>query len=226
MPGDDFRVMPVPDGSNRGGILSHAGIMMQTGTGDRTSIVERGAFVARKLLNDPPGTPPPLVGELPSTGKAAATMTGAQLVALHRKAPQCASCHNKIDPIGIGLEDLDAVGRFRTVDKRINPNIDKLTRRQRRNVNNLTIEVPLETKGRIQGRRVSGVAEVKRALLSQDQKLAEAYIEALLTMANGRKTGVADKAIVDGIIENARKSDLPALSILVAVLNSDAFKTH
>ncbi|WP_044303715.1 DUF1588 domain-containing protein [Rhodopirellula sallentina] len=218
--------MPVPDGSNRGGILSHAGIMMQTGTGDRTSIVERGAFVARKLLNDPPGTPPPLVGELPSTGKAAATMTGAQLVALHRKAPQCASCHNKIDPIGIGLEDLDAVGRFRTVDKRINPNIDKLTRRQRRNVNNLTIEVPLETKGRIQGRRVSGVAEVKRALLSQDQKLAEAYIEALLTMANGRKTGVADKAIVDGIIENARKSDLPALSILVAVLNSDAFKTH
>ncbi|MCM2370130.1 DUF1592 domain-containing protein [Aporhodopirellula aestuarii] len=88
--GNEFQVVPVPEGSKRGGILTHAGILMQTGTGDRTSIVERGAFVLRKLLNDPPGIPPPLVDDLPSTGPAVARMTGAQLVAMHR---QCRSVH-------------------------------------------------------------------------------------------------------------------------------------
>ncbi|NND95723.1 MAG: DUF1592 domain-containing protein, partial [Pirellulaceae bacterium] len=224
--GNEFRVVPVPEGSKRGGILTHAGILMQTGTGERTSIVERGAFVARKLLNDPPGIPPPLVDDLPSTGQAVARMTGAQLVAMHRQAPQCASCHDKIDSIGTGLEELDAVGLFRTVDLRINPNLSKLNKRQRRNPNNLTIKVRLETEGRVHGRRFSGVDGLKKALLGKDEQLAHAYIEALLSMANGRKSGVADKTIVQGIINQAKKADLPALSILVAVLRSDVFKAY
>ncbi|MEP3479824.1 MAG: DUF1592 domain-containing protein [Fuerstiella sp.] len=224
--GNEFRVVPVQKGSKRGGILTHAGIMMQTGTGDRTSIVERGAFVARKLLNDPPGTPPPLVDDLPSTGQALAKLTGAQIVLMHRKAPQCASCHAKIDFLGTGLEELDAVGLFRTTDKRINPNIDQLSRRQRRNPNNLTIQVPLETDGRVMGRRYRGVEGLKRALLSKDERLAEAYIEALLSMANGRKSGVADEAIVRRLIDQSKTAKLPARSILYAVLDSDAFQVH
>ena len=224
--GNEFRVMSVPQESKRGGILTHAGILMQTGTGDRTSIVERGAFVARKFLNDPPGVPPPLVDDLPSTGKAAARMTAAQLVAMHRQARQCASCHDKIDSIGTGLEELDAVGHLREVDARINPNLEQLTRRQRRDKKNLTIELPLETDGRVLGRRFSGVDGLKKALLARDEALAEAYIEALLSMANGRKSGVADQTIVQSIISRAKKTDLPALSILVAVLRSDAFRTH
>ncbi len=221
--GDEFRVVPVPKNSKRGGILTHAGILMQTGTGERTSIVERGAFVARKLLNDPPGPPPPLVDELPESGKAVENLSAAQLVAMHRKAPQCASCHNKIDSIGIGLEELDAVGLFRTKDIRIRQN---LTRRQKKNPKNRTFELPLETKGRVQGKRFTGVEGLKKALLSKESNLAEAYIQALLSMANGRKSGVADETIVQGIIEKTKKEDLPALSILIALLESDALKTH
>lgn len=224
--GNEFRVVPVPKDSKRGGILTHAGIMMQTGTGDRTSIVERGAFVARKMLNDPPGTPPPLVDDLPSSGQALAKMTGAQIVLMHRKASQCASCHAKIDFLGTGLEELDAVGLFRKTDIRINPNINKLTRRQLRNPNNLTIQVPLETDGRVMGRQFRGVEGLKRALLSKDERLAEAYIEALLSMANGRKSGVADEAIVRSIIDQSKSAKLPARSILFAVLGSDAFQAH
>ena len=221
--GEEFKVISVPKNSRRGGILTHAGIMLQTGTGERTSIVERGAFVLRKLLNDPPGPPPPLVDELPESGKAAESLSAAQLVALHRKAPQCASCHTKIDSIGIGLEELDAVGLFRTKDIRVRKN---LTKRQRRNRKNRTFELPLSTKGQAAGKRFTGVVGLKKILLAKDTKLAEAYIQALLSMANGRKSGVADEAIVQDIITKAKKSDLPALTILIALLKSDAFKTH
>ena len=221
--GDQFKVMPVPKNSRRGGILTHAGIMLQTGTGERTSIVERGVFVARKLLNDPPGPPPPLVDELPESGKAVENLTAAEIVAMHRKAPQCASCHNKIDPIGVGLEELDAVGLFRTKDVRLRQG---LTKRQKRNPKLRTFELPLETDGRVKSKRFKGVEGLKKILLAKDTKLAEAYIQALLSMANGRKAGVADDAIVQDIITKAKKADLPAMSILIALLRSDAFKTH
>ena len=221
--GDEFKVVPVPKNSRRGGILTHAGIMLQTGTGERTSIVERGVFVARKLLNDPPGPPPPLVDELPESGKAVEKMTAAELVAMHRKAPQCASCHDKIDPIGVGLEEFDAVGLFRTKDIRLRQG---LTKRQKKNPKNRTFRLPLQTEGQVNSKRFKGVEGLKEILLARDVDLAEAYVQALLSMANGRKAGVADDAIVQDVIARAKKADLPALSILIALLRSDAFKTH
>ena len=154
--------------------------------------MERGVFVARKLLNDPPGPPPPLVDELPESGKTVERMSAAQLVAIHRKNPQCASCHDKIDSIGMGLEELDAVGLFRTKDIRLRKNPTKQQKRAKK----VRFEVPMATEGRVQGKRFKGVEGLKKALLAKDTNLAEAYIEALLSMANGRESGVADEAIV------------------------------
>ena len=224
--GNEFRKIPVPEGSRRGGLLTQAGILMQTGTGERTSIVERGAFVARKLLNDPPGEPPPLVDNLPTEGRAVETMTGPQLVRLHRNSAQCAACHKKIDSIGIGMEEFDGVGTFRTVDLRLNPNLQKLNKKQRRNPNNHLVKVPLETEGKVGGRKFQGIEGLKKILMSKDKQLAEAYVEALLAMANGRESGVADQTIVEDIVKRASQLEFPARSILIAVLQSDAFKTH
>ena len=84
----------------------------------------------------------------------------------------------------------------------------------------------MATEGRVQGKRFTGVEGLKKALLAKDTHLATAYIEALLSMANGRKSGVADEAIVRDIVIKSKKADLPALSILIALLRSDAFKTH
>jgi len=224
--GSHFRSVPVPKGSKRGGLLTQAGILIQTSTGQRTSIVERGAFVARKFLNDPPGTPPPLVDELPSDGEAVARMTAAELVLRHRKAPQCASCHKLIDSLGVGMEELDGAGNFRTVDVRLNPELSKLRKRMRRNPKNWTIELPLATDGKLYGRKFKGIDGLKKNLLKYDEKLAEAYIEALLTFANGRKAGVADQTLVQDILSRAKDHEFPARSILIAVLQSDAFRTH
>ena len=121
------------------------------------------------------------------------------------------------------MEELDAVGLFRTKDVRLKQG---LTKRQKRRRKNRTFELPLETEGRVKSKRFKGVEGLKKILLAKDTKLAEAYIQALLSMANGRKAGVADEAIVQGIITKAEKADLPAMSILIALLRSDAFKTH
>lgn len=224
--GRAFQKIPVPEGSRRGGLLTQAGILMQTGTGDRTSIVERGAFVARKLLNDPPAPPPPLVGEIPTEGPEAATLTGAQLVRLHRQSRQCAACHKKIDSIGIGMEELDGVGKFRTVDTRLNPQLAKLNKKQRRRRRNLVIELPLETNGSVNGRKFRDIEGLKRALLRSEKQLAEAFVEALVTMAIGRKTGVVDEKMVAKILEKAKKQGYPARTILIDVLQSEAFTVH
>ena len=214
--GSEFRkVAKRPADAKRGGILTQAGILMQTGTGDRTSIVERGAFVSRKLLGVDPPPPPPNVDALPTEGGSFAKMTAGQLVRAHLSAPQCASCHNNIDPLGMGLEEFDAVGLERSVERRLDPN----AKRKR----NRVFEVPIETAGRLpNGKKYQGVDGLKKALLSNEKSLAESFVKALLSYANGRTSGAADEAIVKKIVNQASEYDYPTFSIIKAVLYSDS----
>lgn len=225
--GDQFRVVPLPRKSKRGGLLTQAGILMQTGTGDRTSIVERGAFVSRKMLNVDPPPPPPLVNDLPTGGEGFSVLTGADLVRRHAKAPQCASCHNKIDPLGVGLEEFDAIGLHRVKDLRIDPKFYEQNKRARRRLQNLTFEVDLETRGKMpNGKRFQGSEGLKTVLHENQHRLAQAYVEALLTFATGRKTGITDKATVEDIVHRAEKAAYPIRSILKAVVESTEFRTN
>lgn len=79
---------------------------------------------------------------LPTTGDTA-KLSGAELVRQYANTAQCANCHSKIDPLGVGLENFDSTGRFRTREIRLNPNIAKLNRKQRKNKRNLVISVSL-----------------------------------------------------------------------------------
>ncbi len=223
--GNHFR--PVKRGSSpaeqaRGGILTHAGLLMQGTTGDRTSIVERGAFIARKIINRPPGDPPPLVEELPTTEAETATMTGAELVKMHAKAAQCANCHAGIDPLGMGLEEFDVVGLIRKEEIRPNPIFETLNKRARRNPKNRSISVHLDSRGRLyDGQRFNGATEMKRVLLSKKRDLAKGYIMALLSYTNGREAGLTDAAIVDKIIKETSSNNYPARTIIEKVANSE-----
>lgn len=222
--GSEFR--PVERQGNsadeiRGGILTHAGILMQGGTGDRTSIVERGAFVARKIIDNPPGVPPPDVGELPTTEAETAKMTGAELVSLHAKSPQCANCHAKIDPLGIGLEGFDAVGLYRTEEIRLNPLLHQMEKAQRRNPKNHVISVPIDQRGRLyKGKKFEGVAEMKQVLMTKKMDLAKGFVKALLAYTNGREASLADTAIVDRIVKQTVANDFPARTIIEKVMAS------
>ncbi|MEY5011153.1 MAG: hypothetical protein RLZZ253_2292, partial [Verrucomicrobiota bacterium] len=112
--GDAFQKVALPPNSPRGGLLGMAAILAMGSNGERTNPVERGAWVLRKLLNDPPPPAPANVPEI--TRLAGKPLTTRERLQAHQENPQCTSCHRKIDPIGFGLENFDAAGQWRTED--------------------------------------------------------------------------------------------------------------
>ena len=110
--GDAFRVVKLGPESPRGGLLGMAAILAMGSNGERTSPVERGAWVLRKLINNPPPPAPPNIPQLARLESK--PVTTRERLRMHQEQPQCAQCHRSIDPIGMGLENFDAAGRWRT----------------------------------------------------------------------------------------------------------------
>jgi hypothetical protein len=104
------------DGKQRAGLLTQASVLTTTSLPNRTSPVARGAWVLSRLLCAPPPPPPPDVPPLPE-GEVQAPASGRALLEAHRRDPGCAACHRLIDPIGLGLENYDAIGRWRDKDQ-------------------------------------------------------------------------------------------------------------
>lgn len=109
--GPKFREVPVPAGMPRGGLPGMAAILAMGSDGERSSPVERGVWVLRYLLNDPPPPAPPNVPQL--SRHAGKLLPARELLEMHMEEAQCAQCHRKIDPIGYGLEHFNAVGLWR-----------------------------------------------------------------------------------------------------------------
>ena len=112
--GDEFRKVSLPADSPRGGLLGTAAVLAMGSDGIESSPVERGAWVLRYLLNDPPPPAPPNVPQISRLSDQVLT-TRERLLA-HQEDAQCASCHRKIDPIGFGLENFNASGKWRAED--------------------------------------------------------------------------------------------------------------
>ncbi|MGB8853310.1 MAG: DUF1592 domain-containing protein [Pirellulales bacterium] len=109
-----YRKVSLPEKSERGGLIGMAAILAMGSNGSHTSPVERGAWVLRKLLNDPP---PPAPANVPQLSRLEGQkLTVRERLLAHQEQPQCAQCHRRIDPIGFGLENFDAAGLWRTVD--------------------------------------------------------------------------------------------------------------
>ena len=109
--GDAFRPVKLASDSPRGGLLGMAAIHAMGSNGKDSSPVERGAWVLRKLLHEPPPPAPPNVPQLSRLeGK---LLTTRERPMAHKEQPQCTSCHRKIDPIGLGLANFDATGKWR-----------------------------------------------------------------------------------------------------------------
>lgn len=105
---------PIPAGEPRRGVLGQVAFSLVTAHPTRTSPVRRGHFVLSQLLCTPPPPPPPAVAALPDTPGLG---TARERAMAHRSRPECAGCHQAIDPIGLALEPLDALGRWRTTDE-------------------------------------------------------------------------------------------------------------
>ena len=111
--GDKLRLVQFDADSPRGGVLTHASVLLVTSNPDRTSPVKRGKFVLENILGLPAPPPPPDVPDLEDSQDKGEELSLRAQLARHRADPSCAGCHDRMDPLGLALENFDAIGRWR-----------------------------------------------------------------------------------------------------------------
>jgi hypothetical protein len=207
--GAAFRRVPLGPDQRRGGVLGMAGVLTFLTDGLRTLPVRRGAYVLDTLWNAPPPPPPPNVGDLPPVGK---VKTVRERLELHRQSDSCASCHAKIDPFGIALENYDAVGAWR----------DRQNGERFHNDKNAPM---LEVGGVLpSGREFKTVKEFKQALMAEKDRFVRGFVEKVLSYALGRPVGATDRGMVDEMIKSMEPGTYRMQSLIQAVVGSPAFQ--
>ena len=200
--GSRFRKVALNGDSARGGLLRQGSILTVTSYATRTSPVRRGDWVLENILGTPAPPPPPNVPGLDQQ-KIDASLPIRERLAEHRTNPACAACHNLIDPVGFGLENYDAVGRWRAVVE----------------------GTPVDARGGLpDGSRFSGVDELEAALMKRPELFAAVLVEKLLTYALGRGVGHEDAAAVREIVRRAAAQDFRFSALILGIVESQPFR--
>ena len=204
--GDHFRKVSLPPDSPRGGLLGTAAVLAMGSDGIESSPVERGAWVLRYLLNDPPPPAPPNIPQL--SRLADKPHTARERVLAHQEEPQCASCHRKIDPIGFGLENFTAAGKWRTEDKHGKKTYD------------------IDPSGKFhKGPEFSGYFEMRDLIAQKENDFARGFTEHLIGYGLGRPFGFTDEDLANEITSAAKKEDHSVSAFVHALVQSKAFIT-
>ncbi len=216
--GDGYEKVSLPKDSPRGGLLGMAAIHFMGGNGERTSPVERGAWVLRKLLHDPP---PPAPANVPAiTRLAGKVLTTHERLIAHQEDPQCASCHRKIDPVGFGLENFDAAGQWRTEDSYMA--VDANGKADPKSKKTWTIEAAAAL---YKGPAFKDFFGLRDIIASKSDAFARSFSEALIEFALGRPPGFRDEPLIAGMIQQAGKKDLAMREFIHALVASQEFHT-
>lgn len=169
--GERYRKVILQD-SSRGGVLGMASVLAATSLPQRTSPVLRGKWVLEQILGISPPPPPPEVGELTEDEGKHSELGLRQLLEAHRSKPACMSCHQKMDPLGLGLENFDAIGRWRDTYGKAG----------------------IDPSGVLaDGRTFKGPQELKRLLMEEKEKIARNFSSRMLSYALGRSVMFTDE---------------------------------
>jgi hypothetical protein len=177
---------------------------MVTANPNRTAPVLRGAWILERILGTPAAQPPPNVPDLGEAVKGKPATVREQ-TEIHRRNPACASCHAVMDPLGFALENFDTVGAFRTIDPATRQPIDSAA------------TMP-------DGTELKGPSDLHRALAARGDQFAQIITEKLMTYAVGRHVDFNDMPTVRRIVRNAKEHNYTFESIVMGVVNSDAFR--
>jgi len=208
---DEFRRVTLSPEHRRGGVLTMAGLLTYLSDGTRTLPVRRGAWILEEIFNDPPPPPPPNAGEIQPNASGQNLTVRARLE-MHRNEATCASCHAKIDPLGLALENYDAIGAWREVQNGEGFRANKAP--------------PIDASGTLPGgRSFAGPAEFKQALLAEKDRFARAFAEQMLTYALGRPVGYIDNATLDRLTTTLAENDYRIQSLVSAIVTSEPFLT-
>jgi hypothetical protein len=215
--GDEFRKVALPKDSPRGGLLGMAAILAMGSNGERTSPVERGAWVLRKLLHDPPPPAPPNIPQITRlNGK---PLTTRERLLAHQEEPQCASCHRAIDPIGFGLENFNTAGKWRTEDSF--QAVDATGRPAKNGLKTWTIDPGAAF---YKGPAFRDYFELREIIAAKPEKFARGLTEALIQYALGRPFGFTDEDLAAGIVQRSQNKDFALREFIVALVSSRAFQ--
>lgn len=216
--GDEFRKVSLPSDSPRGGLLGMAAVALMGSNGDRTSPVERGAWVLRKLLHD---APPPAPANIPQIARLAGkVLTTRERLQMHQEAAQCASCHRKIDPVGFALENLDAVGQWRTTDSY------QVMDEMGKPVKGAAKTWQIEASGQLyKGPAFRNYFEFRDIVASKSDAFARSYSEILLEYALGRSIGFRDQPLLDSMVKHGAAKDYATRDFIQSLVASPQFHT-
>lgn len=189
-------------GTKRAGVLSHASILTITSYPTRTSPVKRGEWVLENLLDQPPPEAPPVVPSFDETANANPGLSFRMQLELHRKDPTCASCHKVMDQLGFGLENYDAVGKWRDYS------------------DNLTVDPSGELPG---GVKFNGPLELLTILREKKDDFARCLTKKMMTYALGRGVEFYDRCAIDKITTHLAMNEYRMSELIMRIVTSEPF---
>ncbi len=200
--GSHFRRVKLTD-ENRFGLLGKASVLAVTSYTTRTAPTIRGKWLLENIVGAPPPAPPPNVPSLESSNKDGKPLSVRQMLEMHRANPVCASCHARMDPLGLSLENFDAIGQWRTTDAG----------------NAIDASGVL-----LDGTKVNGPRELRAALMAQGTQFVNTVTGKLLTYALGRGLEYYDAPTVRAIDRAAAADDYRWSAIVLGIVKSPEFQ--
>ncbi len=208
--GDGLRRVQLEPDSPRGGLLTQASILSLTSDGTRHRPVHRGVWVLESMLGRPPPPPPANVPALDTPTEGRRKMTVRETLELHRADTSCATCHNRIDPLGIAFDHYDAIGRWRAFETvRVGTGDDPV----------------IDASGRLtDGRRFFDAEGLKRLLIDDLDTSATAFTEKLATYALRRGLTFTDRELLQTIVKENKADGYRLADLIEGVVMSPLFK--
>lgn len=199
--GEEFQKVTL-DKTKRAGLITQASILTLTSNPGRTSPVKRGKWIMETILGTPPPPPPPNVPELEESVGSKKNATLREQLALHRKIPGCAACHDQMDPLGLGFENFNAIGQWRTKEGRSK----------------------IDSSGQLpNGQSFKSPIELIAILEQQKQGFCRSLTEKMLTYAVGRGVEYYDKCAIDEITSNFTAKGYRFSALVTEIVLSDPF---
>lgn len=200
--GEEFRRVELAD-RRHSGVLTQASILTLTSNPGRTSPVKRGKWILENLLGSPPPDPPPDVPDLEATQKNRPDLPLRKQLEIHRQNAVCASCHKVMDQLGFGLENFDAVGRWRELDG----------------------QFAVDASGALPGgAKFTGPLDLARVLDKRRGEFTRCLTEKMLTFALGRELSPPDRCAVDKIVDEVEAQEFRFSALVNAIVKSDPFR--
>jgi hypothetical protein len=203
--GERFRRISLPADSVRRGLLGQGSILTVTSYSHRTSPVLRGKWILDNLLGAPPPPPPPNIPELQEKATDGKVRSAREQMEQHRKNPSCAGCHARMDPLGLALENFDAVGAWRTVDQS---------------------DAPIDASGTLpDGGKFDGPVALRKELTTnRASDFVGTLSQKLLTYALGRGVEYYDGPAIRQIRRGAASTNYRFSSLILGVVKSAPFQ--